>query len=124
LVWSVSGLNDDYSAVLVMGQKVHTVSSKNLPQSVAGWQVESLNAQGVCMSRLKRHMCLPAPDSASSVHPFVRTLAPHTASRALVPMLPAQSQDLRGPVMPADTLPQALAAQLPILPGVAGGVGR
>ena len=74
LLWSVSGLNDGYTAVLVIDRKVHVVQSQSLPVWIGGWRVRWIDAHGVGLIRPGKKLNLPAPSSASTTEAFMKAL--------------------------------------------------
>ncbi len=111
MVWSVTGLNQQFTAVLVHDRKVYTVVSDGLPRTLGGWRVHQINEQAVLVSRESRSLRLPVPDVASSPFPFVQALTPPVG----------EFSPLAGPgagTMASEglTAAQALATRLPVLP--------
>jgi len=120
LLWSVSGLNEDYSAVLVIDRKVYTVRSTQLPRRVGGWRVHHIGAQSVCVSLRGEPQCLQAPDSATTAHAFVQALPAAGAGKAEASLSMNESAstaaESAAQTVGADKLSQALATRLPSLP--------
>lgn len=121
LLWSVTGVNEDYSAVVVVDRKAYTVRSMAIPQRVGRWTVDRVSAHAVCLSQGGQRHCLDAPHSASSVYPFVNALPPapsaEPAFAVSTPPVPAPAP-VTGNEGP---LPESLAASLASLP-VSGGL--
>lgn len=117
LLWSISGLNDNLSAVLVIGQRVYQVDNASLPQQVGGWQVERLDANSIWLSRAGRRMKLPAPSSASTAHAFVHALqaAKSPTEESGTPRRSPQAESLWPGL--GLTAAQSLAARLPAMSG-------
>jgi hypothetical protein len=113
LLWSVAGVDDDLSAVLVIDRKVYTVHRHSLPQRAGPWLVRHMDADKVCMHQGPRTVCLTPPDKNASVLPFLQALRPALGLvSAPTAATPAETAD--------DTLARALATRLPALPVTAG----
>jgi hypothetical protein len=70
-LWSVTGMNGRFTAVLVVNGKVHTLNSDTLPTQVGGWRVSQIDPFAVLLSQQGRSLRLAAPHSASTAHGFV-----------------------------------------------------
>lgn len=134
LLWSLSGLNEGFTAVLVIERGVHVIKSQTLPVSVKGWQVRSIDAHGVYLVRGAEALNLQAPSGDNAVDPFLNALTsqerqdtaametatdspPATRSAAPISMtsqeLAAQAQELSAPLPLFDFAPAAKSAAKP-----------
>ncbi len=86
-VWSLGGVNGNYSASLLIERRIHWIDGESLPQEVAGWMVLSISARDVCISRQDQRRCLQTP---SAYKP------PVTAALATVPGPKADSVSSNG----------------------------
>lgn len=111
LVWSVTGLNQQFTAVLVHERKVYTVASDSLPYTLGAWRVHRIDEHAVLVSREARVLRLPVPDAASTGHAFVQAFAPPVSEFSPPPGSGAATMAPEGL-----TAAQALAARLPLLP--------
>lgn len=109
LVWSVTGLNQQFTAVLVHERKVYTVASDSLPYTLGGWRVHQIHEQAVLVSRESRWLRLPVPEAGNTAYPFVQAFAP-PVSESPPPAVPAPT------ATEGLTPAQALAARLPLAP--------
>jgi hypothetical protein len=62
IVWSIFGLNQMFTAVVVIEGKTRVLRSIDLPYRVAGWRVLSMDATGVLVQGYGRRLLLPAPN--------------------------------------------------------------
>lgn len=109
MVWSVTGMNDQLTAVLVIDRKVHTVSSAALPRTLGGWNVLRISNEAVLVSRKGVSQRLAVPDSASSPFPFVKALSTSPG----VPVPQALVQDA-APQRPDSLTEAGLYSRLPL----------
>jgi hypothetical protein len=137
LLWSLSGLNEGFTAVLVIERGVHVIKSQSLPVSVKGWQVRSMDAHGVHLVRGGEKLHLQAPSEDHSVDPFLNALPPQdrqgTTSmepatdspptmRSAIPMsmtsqdLATQAQQLAAPLPLFEFAPAAKGSSKPPVP--------
>lgn len=75
LVWSITGMNGHYSAILVHERKAHVIHSVDLPQKLGNWRVSSINEGSVWLQRSGRKISLRAPDNTTRVEPFLAALS-------------------------------------------------
>jgi hypothetical protein len=114
LLWSISGVNEELHAVLVVDRRVYTVHKQGLPQRAGAWQVRHIDTQKVCIHKGAHTMCLTPPDRSASVLPFLQALRP-----AEGPLPSASAPPAAAAV--DDTLARALASRLPTMPLTGGG---
>ena len=120
LVWSVWGMNDDYTAVLVIDRKVHTVKSSGLPHKTGSWRVRHISGQAVCLSQRGREVCLPAPNDAHMAVPFVKALLSTSSEGYGIPTaqnpVPAGGAGWGLETSSSEVLSQSLSSRLPVMP--------
>lgn len=81
MVWSVTGINQELSAVLVIDHQVHNVDSTNMHQWIGDWRVRSISERSVVVAhRHGRTLSLPVPDVGTAPDPFLRALRPTDAA--------------------------------------------
>ena len=138
-VWSVSGLNERFSAVLVHDGKARAVDSDELPLRLGPWQVLSVGHAGVEVRRWPSAAARPdkvllrAPAPGASADAYLKLLQPHDAPggaadslNAVAPPNVPPNSPLNAPASPmSNPSAQAHAARLPVkrnelsLPGAA-----
>lgn len=106
IVWSIFGLNQTFSAVVVIEGKTHVLRSIDLPYRVAGWNVLSMDDSGVRVQGRGRLFLIPAPDAGTRpelyLHELGVTVSSNNANDAsdsgiLSHPLPLQSSQLNVP---------------------------
>jgi hypothetical protein len=120
LVWSLSGLGQEFSAILVYNQKAHVVHSSHLPQYVGPWRITNLSKQGV-QADFRRSgprtgsAFWPAPMTGSTADVFVLALpaATEDADEALSASPPPATPAVSGTRSAAAALAAALNSPLP-----------
>lgn len=119
LLWSVSGLNGRYTAVMVVNRKVQVIQSQFLPVSVSGWRVGSIDEQGVGLTRGGKTLILQAPNDHSSTEAFLKALPLDDRSGgALRDFLPEalamENSATTSPVPSSETVTQAQQLSTPL----------
>jgi hypothetical protein len=106
MVWSIFGLNQMFSAVVVIEGKTHVLRTSDLPYLTAGWKVLSMDATGVQVQGHGRRLLLPSPDAGTRpelyLHELGVTVSSNNANDAsdsgiLSHPLPLQSSQLNVP---------------------------
>jgi hypothetical protein len=106
MVWSIFGLNQMFSAVVVIEGKTHVLRTSDLPYLTAGWKVLSMDATGVQVQGRGRLFLIPAPDAGTRpelyLHELGVTVSSNNAndvfdSGILSHPLPLQSSQLTAP---------------------------
>lgn len=105
LVWSITGLNHDYTALLVHDGQVQRVRTADLPFGLGVWRVVAVDSTGVLLHRAGQQMHLPAPDAGTRPETYMTQLG----AAAGLPAAIAQPAEL------AQRLPAGMSAQ-PVLP--------
>ena len=109
IVWSIFGLNQAFSAVVVIDAKTHVLSSRDLPYRAAGWKVLSMDAAGLMVQGHGRRLWLPAPDVGTRPELYLHELGVTATSNhsldavdtgVLSHRLPLQSRPFSGPPSP------------------------
>lgn len=123
MVWSITGINEGYAAILVVERKAHRVSSTDLPQQLGPWRVQGISEEAVVIMRQGQSMTLRAPDSTSRPEPFIAALTgPAEEQSATSPSLFNLSSPPGVPPAPASLRGKPLANPLPInMRATAGG---
>lgn len=96
-LWSMTGMNGRFMAVLVVDGKVHSLSSDFLPAQAGSWLVRHIDDAAVIMSQQGRLLRLPAPHGASTAQGFANALATQQ-SLTQASSLPNASTDSAGMV--------------------------
>lgn len=79
-VWSITGTNDDFEAVLVYQQKVYVAHSVQLPSAVGGWQITKITGQHVWVKAITKKgidtpiFTLEAPEIDTSLDTYAQAL--------------------------------------------------
>ncbi len=124
LLWSVSGLNGRFTAVMVVDRKVHEIQSQTLPVWVGGWRVRSIDEQGVGLTRGEKKLSLPAPSGNSTTDAFLKALPFEARQGDALMDVTAQEATMAHSAAPVSmqmpppemvTQTQQLAAPLPVL---------
>lgn len=117
-LWSITGVDDKLTAVLLHQQKAYTVDSLQLPTDVGPWQVTAISDQQVWLTETKavankrQVVVLQAPDQNTKLDGYVQALQKSAG----------QEEDLAG-LLSRPPAPQ-LAPQLAPLPqAVSHGAG-
>lgn len=109
IVWSIFGLNQAFSAVVVIDAKTHVLSSRDLPYRAAGWKVLSMDAAGLLVQGHGRRLWLPAPDVGTRPELYLQELGVTVSSNhsldasdagVLSHRLPLQSRAFSRPPSP------------------------
>jgi hypothetical protein len=74
-LWSMTGMNGRFIAVLVVDGKVFSLGSDTLPAQVGSWRVHHIDDAAVSMSQQGRSLRLSAPHGASTAQGFANALA-------------------------------------------------
>jgi hypothetical protein len=83
-LWSITGVDQNLTAVLLIQQKAYTVASHDLPVNLGAWEVTQISHQQVWLRELKasdqkaRSVVLEAPDRDTKVESYWQAL-PNTA---------------------------------------------
>lgn len=83
-LWSITGMDQNFTAVLLVQQKAYTVASHDLPVNLGAWEVTQISHQQVWLRELKtsaqkaRAVVLEAPDRDTKVESYWQAL-PKTA---------------------------------------------
>lgn len=106
MLWSITGINDDYTALLLLDGQVQQVHSGDLPVGLGAWRVLSVDSTGVLLSRAGRRLHLPAPDAGTRPEPYMGQLgaaAGLSGGTAQAPLTLELAQRLPGavPAQPA-----------------------
>jgi hypothetical protein len=83
IVWSIFGLNQMFTAVVVIEGKTRVLRSIDLPYRVAGWRVLSMDATGVLVQGYGRRLLLPAPNLETRPEVYLHELGVAAASPGL-----------------------------------------
>jgi hypothetical protein len=116
LVWSISGLDEQFSAVLVHDSKVHVVASGDLPLRLGPWQLVSVGHGGVMVRRWLGVPSRPdvvlikAPAPGAALDAYLKQLQPRSAQASAMADSPA--------ALPADVPMSARLALVPTAPVV------
>jgi len=105
LLWSLSGLNQRYTAVMVIERRVHVIQSQSLPMSVGGWRVRAMDEDGVSLSRGARTLNLPAPHAGSTTDAFLKALPQERrqgAGDGAAEATPSERSGLTGAMNPSE----------------------
>ena len=109
IVWSIFGLNQAFSAVVVIDGKTHVLRSTDLPYRTAGWKVLSMDAAGLLVQGHGRRLWLPAPDVGTRPELYLQELGVTVSSNSsfdaadagvLSHRLPLQSRPFSGSPSP------------------------
>jgi hypothetical protein len=106
IVWSIFGLNQTFSAVVVIEGKAHVLRNIDLPYWAAGWSVLSMDDSGVRVQGHGRLLLIPAPNAGTKPELYLRELGVTAPSNnandvfdpgVLSHPLPLQSSQLTAP---------------------------
>lgn len=112
LLWSLSGMQDAYQAVLIYGTRAYTVKSEDADTwRVGPWLVTQIDDAGLLLTtralRGKPAVRLRALEPGASPYPHYTRLTPSTASPPSAPMSPWKLESLSPAQMQAAQLPGA-----------------
>jgi hypothetical protein len=74
IVWSIFGLNQTFSAVVVIEGKTHVLRNIDLPYRTAGWSVLSMDDSGLRVQGHGRVLLIPAPNAGTRPELYLREL--------------------------------------------------
>jgi hypothetical protein len=133
IVWSIFGLNQAFSAVVVIEGKTHVLHSSDLPYLAAGWKVLSMDATGLQLQGHGRRLSLPAPDVGTRPEQFLSELGVNVASAnaldasdtgILSQRLPLQAGQLSGLPSVQMKAPMLSGGGLPMAPNPSTGFSQ